>query len=194
MLAQCTRRESGGRSTGDSDKSINRSQAHWHSRTCRTLDVWMTRPRFLTSLSWECPSIPRCRTDPALDSDPLASDRGAGDWVQSAGTRYLGETILMILSTTSSIAVTSVLLPLPSYANGQIVIRTSQVPVSPYDNALALNQMELAYLDLLGRSTVTQNPALRSLARDGADHPQIVRWFFPHRRFRLGLTESLWMV
>lgn len=55
-----------------------------------------------------------------------------------------------------------------------------KVPVSPFDNALAVDQMEVAYASLLARNVSTKdldvsavNPA-RHLALDGVEHPRIV--------------------
>jgi hypothetical protein len=81
----------------------------------------------------------------------------------------------MTLFTTSSIAVTFVHLHSMSVHIVMTVSSHIKVPVTPYDNALALDQMELAYSALLGRSIVTQNRRLRALAGDGAAHPRIVR-------------------
>lgn len=55
-----------------------------------------------------------------------------------------------------------------------------QVPVNPYDNALAVDQMEVAYSTLLARPV--SEPAddaisyTRELAIDGLEHPRIVRY------------------
>lgn len=53
-----------------------------------------------------------------------------------------------------------------------------KVPVSPFDNALAVDQMEVAYSTLLHRP-IKGNADLRGartglLAKDGVDHPRIV--------------------
>ena len=54
-----------------------------------------------------------------------------------------------------------------------------QVPVNPYDNALAMNQIEVAYSTLLARPVIaTDDQAIsvtRELALDGREHPRIVR-------------------
>jgi hypothetical protein len=87
----------------------------------------------------------------------------------------------MTLFTALSIAVTFVHLHSMSVHTVMAVSSHIKVPVSPYDNALALDQMKLAYSALLGRSTVTQDHRLRALAGDDATHPRIVRLiaYFP---------------
>jgi agmatinase len=56
------------------------------------------------------------------------------------------------------------------------------VPVSPFDNALAIDQIETAYTTLLARpvksnssETSVARERLRSLAVDGVEHPRIIR-------------------
>ncbi|KAG2338362.1 arginase deacetylase [Suillus weaverae] len=55
------------------------------------------------------------------------------------------------------------------------VIDCGDVPVSPYDNALAIDQMETAYTTLLARP-VNGSASARTakLARDGVEHPRIL--------------------
>lgn len=50
----------------------------------------------------------------------------------------------------------------------------SQVPVNPFDNALAVDQMEVAYSTLLHRPVVNESASLQSLSLDGKAHPRIV--------------------
>jgi agmatinase len=53
-----------------------------------------------------------------------------------------------------------------------------QVPVSPFDNALALDQMEVAYSTLLERPTTIKSIGMygkRNSAKDGTDHPRLIR-------------------
>lgn len=54
-----------------------------------------------------------------------------------------------------------------------------QVPVSPFDKAIAIEQIEVAYSDLLGRSPPTEDgrgtEVTKALAKDGAGHPRIIR-------------------
>lgn len=51
-----------------------------------------------------------------------------------------------------------------------------QVPISPFDNALAVDQMEVAYATLLDRQIVSKTPGKNSvLGIDGYEHPRIVR-------------------
>ncbi|KAI6047836.1 arginase family-domain-containing protein [Pisolithus marmoratus] len=55
--------------------------------------------------------------------------------------------------------------------------RSLIVPVSPFDNALAIDQMEVAYSSLLARSISSKVPAWKEgaiLAKDGREHPRIV--------------------
>lgn len=60
-----------------------------------------------------------------------------------------------------------------------------QVPVSPFDNALAVDQMEVAYSSLLAREVANGDPAVRphavsAFAKDGREHPRIITSvFFP---------------
>lgn len=54
----------------------------------------------------------------------------------------------------------------------------SQVPVSPFDNALAVDQMEVAYSTLLARPVARADDSsagvTAALAKDGQEHPRIV--------------------
>ena len=54
-----------------------------------------------------------------------------------------------------------------------------QVPVSPYDNALAIDQMQTAYSTLLRRPVATNNTSAStlavSLANDKKLHPRLIR-------------------
>ena len=54
-----------------------------------------------------------------------------------------------------------------------------QVPVSPFDNALAVDQMEVAYSSLLAREVPNNDLAVRpqavsAFAKDGREHPRII--------------------
>ena len=55
-----------------------------------------------------------------------------------------------------------------------------KVPVNPFDNALAVDQMEVAYASLLARNVTGQDldvavpNTARHLALDGLEHPRIV--------------------
>ncbi|KAF9486490.1 Arginase/deacetylase [Pholiota conissans] len=63
------------------------------------------------------------------------------------------------------------------FAEGQTIIDCGDVPVNPFDNALAVDQMEVAYSTLLARPAArnaTVNPVTSLLARDGLEHPRIV--------------------
>ena len=56
---------------------------------------------------------------------------------------------------------------------------STQVPVSPFDNALAVDQIEVAYSTLLSRPVFSAesrwNDVTRALAlaKDGKEHPRI---------------------
>jgi len=51
-----------------------------------------------------------------------------------------------------------------------------QIPITPFDNKLALSQMELAYTTLLNRPIVSKTARKNTvLSRDGQEHPRIVR-------------------
>jgi agmatinase len=50
-----------------------------------------------------------------------------------------------------------------------------QIPITPFDNKLALAQMELAYTTLLNRPTVSKTAGKNTvLGKDGREHPRIV--------------------
>ncbi|KAJ2921274.1 hypothetical protein H1R20_g15822, partial [Candolleomyces eurysporus] len=58
---------------------------------------------------------------------------------------------------------------------GYTVLDCGDVPVSPFDNALAVDQIEVAYSTLLRRGVKTQDASqTRHLALDGLEHPRIV--------------------
>jgi len=51
-----------------------------------------------------------------------------------------------------------------------------QIPITPFDNKLALAQMELAYTTLLNRPIVSKTAGRNTvLGKDGQEHPRIVR-------------------
>ncbi|KAG6873843.1 hypothetical protein C0995_010455 [Termitomyces sp. Mi166 len=52
----------------------------------------------------------------------------------------------------------------------------SKVPVSPFDNALAVDQIEVAYSTLLNRvpAGTSKKEHTRALSKDGLEHPRIV--------------------
>ncbi len=56
------------------------------------------------------------------------------------------------------------------------------MPVNPFDNALAVDQMEVAYSTLLARSPASEKSESASVtqkfAKDGKRHPRIVRYNF----------------
>ncbi|CCL98109.1 uncharacterized protein FIBRA_00103 [Fibroporia radiculosa] len=64
------------------------------------------------------------------------------------------------------------------YELGSKIIDCGDVPVSPFDNALAVDQMEVAYSSLLarpvGRGDDVRVPAVRTFAKDGKEHPRII--------------------
>ncbi|KAJ7242576.1 arginase deacetylase [Mycena haematopus] len=60
------------------------------------------------------------------------------------------------------------------YNLGVKIVDCGDVPVNPFDNALAVDQMEVAYSTLLSRPTVATSALKQPPALDGADHPRIV--------------------
>ncbi|KZT36953.1 Arginase/deacetylase, partial [Sistotremastrum suecicum HHB10207 ss-3] len=68
----------------------------------------------------------------------------------------------------------------PYTDGGRTILDCGDVPVSPFDNALAVDQMETAYSTLLSRYVPVRNESdsepskLASLAKDGREHPRIV--------------------
>ncbi|KAL5519478.1 hypothetical protein ACEPAH_1161 [Sanghuangporus vaninii] len=64
------------------------------------------------------------------------------------------------------------------YSLGSKVVDCGDVPVSPYDNTLAVDQMEVAYSTLLSRPVMNETSfgsnITRGLALDGKAHPRIV--------------------
>ncbi|EJC98717.1 Arginase/deacetylase, partial [Fomitiporia mediterranea MF3/22] len=64
------------------------------------------------------------------------------------------------------------------YQLGSKVIDCGDVPVSPFDNALAVDQMEVAYSTLLARPVANTSASgsykTQSLALDGKAHPRII--------------------
>ncbi|KAF9469761.1 Arginase/deacetylase [Collybia nuda] len=63
------------------------------------------------------------------------------------------------------------------YDQGIKILDCGDVPVSPFDNALAVDQLEIAYSTLLERPTpdaTIKKHFTRSIAKDGLEHPRIV--------------------
>jgi len=64
------------------------------------------------------------------------------------------------------------------YTQGQAIIDCGDVPVTPFDNALAMDQMKVAYTTLLRRGvandTLTGFSLPNTLALDGRLHPRII--------------------
>ncbi|KAI0094187.1 Arginase/deacetylase [Irpex rosettiformis] len=64
------------------------------------------------------------------------------------------------------------------YAHGSKIIDCGDVPVNPNDNALAIDQIEVAYSTLLSRPIASEGDdsvsITRALAKDGLEHPRIV--------------------
>ncbi|TDL28342.1 arginase deacetylase [Rickenella mellea] len=56
------------------------------------------------------------------------------------------------------------------------VLDCGDVPVSPFDNALAVDQMEVAYSTLLARPVANKNASYvtKALAKDKKEHPRII--------------------
>ncbi|KIM47554.1 hypothetical protein M413DRAFT_15739 [Hebeloma cylindrosporum] len=60
---------------------------------------------------------------------------------------------------------------------GHKIIDCGDVPISPFDNALAVDQMEVAYSTLLARKVARGDgvhPMTSLIAKDGQEHPRIV--------------------
>lgn len=53
-----------------------------------------------------------------------------------------------------------------------MILKAPQVPISPFDNALALDQVEVAYSTLLRRNTLNETKTI----------PRIVRYLSAHLR------------
>ncbi|KAJ7837376.1 Arginase/deacetylase [Mycena olivaceomarginata] len=61
------------------------------------------------------------------------------------------------------------------YSFGSKIVDCGDVPVNPFDNALAVDQMEVAYSTLLSRPTLAKSGlSTQNLALDGVDHPRIL--------------------
>ncbi|EJF66810.1 Arginase/deacetylase [Dichomitus squalens LYAD-421 SS1] len=63
------------------------------------------------------------------------------------------------------------------YELGSRIIDCGDVPVNPFDNALAIDQMEVAYSTLLGRTPASEGSVMsitQHFAKDGKQHPRIV--------------------
>ncbi|GAA6061214.1 hypothetical protein JCM10212_001535 [Sporobolomyces blumeae] len=64
------------------------------------------------------------------------------------------------------------------FHSGAAIVDCSDVPVSPYDNALALDQIETAYSTLLARPVKTdwteEHGGTKKIALDGREHPKII--------------------
>ncbi|KII94050.1 hypothetical protein PLICRDRAFT_36283 [Plicaturopsis crispa FD-325 SS-3] len=61
------------------------------------------------------------------------------------------------------------------YNQGTKIIDCGDVPVTPFDNALAIDQIQVAYSTLLSRPVANaEMTATRGLAKDGQEHPRIV--------------------
>ncbi|KZT43731.1 Arginase/deacetylase, partial [Sistotremastrum suecicum HHB10207 ss-3] len=62
------------------------------------------------------------------------------------------------------------------YLGGQEILDCGDVPVNPYDNAMSIDQMEVAYSTLISRPLATEgkNPHLATLAKDGKEHPRLI--------------------
>ncbi|KAI0756872.1 Arginase/deacetylase [Daedaleopsis nitida] len=64
------------------------------------------------------------------------------------------------------------------YELGSRIMDCGDVPVNPFDNALAVDQMEVAYSSLLARSPVggmsTRASVTKRFAKDGQQHPRVI--------------------
>lgn len=67
------------------------------------------------------------------------------------------------------------LFPTPADADPPSQIDCNDVPVSPYDPALAIDEMQVAYQTLLARPVTTPDAKFtRHLAKDGKEHPRLL--------------------
>jgi agmatinase len=58
-------------------------------------------------------------------------------------------------------------------------VTSIQVPIIPFDNVLAMDQMQVAYSTLLDRPMASNQSVWAKgaqLAKDGREHPRIVRF------------------
>ncbi|WOO76482.1 Putative agmatinase 1 [Vanrija pseudolonga] len=63
----------------------------------------------------------------------------------------------------------------PAQDSGLDIIDCNDVPVSPYDPALAIDEMQVAYQTLLARPVSTPDAKFtRHLAKDGKEHPRLL--------------------
>ncbi|KAJ7762385.1 Arginase/deacetylase [Mycena maculata] len=60
------------------------------------------------------------------------------------------------------------------YDHGAKIVDCGDIPVNPFDNALAVDQMEVAYSTLLSRPTISKSGLNQRMAKGGIDHPRIV--------------------
>ncbi|GJN92306.1 hypothetical protein Rhopal_005336-T1 [Rhodotorula paludigena] len=64
------------------------------------------------------------------------------------------------------------------FQQGAKIVDCGDAPISPYDNALALDQMETAYSTLLAREVATdfaaEHGGIKAFALDGKEHPKII--------------------
>lgn len=64
------------------------------------------------------------------------------------------------------------------YEQGSKIIDCGDVPVNPFDNALAVDQMEVAYSTLINRPVAGKDkggrPFTSALAHDGKEHPRVI--------------------
>lgn len=110
-----------------------------------------------------------------MDLSPSALDRAG--MLPAEATRSLGlktpsareELSLIVVTCTSSERVSELLADLPCL---------SPSPISPYDNVLALDQIETAYSTLLARPVASdwakEQGGMRKIALDGKEHPRII--------------------
>jgi agmatinase len=70
-----------------------------------------------------------------------------------------------------------------------------QIPISAYDNAVAIDQMEASYSTLLSRpvqggTTAAYKPRTAAFALDGIEHPRLISLGGDHTIVRLGDIQS----
>ncbi|KAM0787565.1 hypothetical protein ACM66B_003635 [Microbotryomycetes sp. NB124-2] len=64
------------------------------------------------------------------------------------------------------------------FKEGASILDCGDIPISPYDNSLAFQQIETAYKTLLARPVATeyaeQQGGMQALAKDGKEHPRLI--------------------
>lgn len=159
---------------GHSQHHFGDSQETWLSKYGKQVDQPFSGPLTFSHLAYA-----RCLEDESIDFDiailGILFDTGTsyrpgarfGPYAIRSGSRRQREIRAYSLAWGSN-----------PYEQGSKIIDCGDVPVSPFDNALAIDQMEVAYSTLLARSISSK--ALSAwkhgavLAKDGREHPRII--------------------